>query len=67
MIKSECKLLYHFFHKLLHPFERDEDDPHYFKNSDWYLTYENIKQRLYLSCKAVKMLEVIQNRLAIIW
>ena len=67
LIKSECKLLFHFFHKLLHPFERDEDDPHYFKNSDWYLTYENIKQRLYLSCNAKKMLEVIQNRLAIIW
>ena len=39
----------------------------YFEKSDWFLNARNIKQRLYLSVKAEKMLEVIQNRLAIIW
>ena len=64
-IASECKLLYHFFHKLLHPFKSDQK--HFFEKSDWFLNYDNIKQRLYLSVKAEKMLEVLQNRLAIIW
>ena len=66
-LKSECKLLYHFFHKLLHPFNTDATRQKYFEKSDWFLNYENIKQRLYLSVKAEKMLEVLQNRLAIIW
>ena len=66
-VKSECKLLYHFFHKLLHPFKTDATKQKYFEKSDWFLNYENIKQRLYLSVKAEKMLEVLQNRLAIIW
>ena len=38
IIKSECKLLYHFFHTLLHPF-KNEDGSQYFDNSDWYLNY----------------------------
>ena len=66
-VQSECKLLYHFFHKLLHPFKTDATKQKYFEKSDWFLNYENIKQRLYLSVKAEKMLEVLQNRLAIIW
>lgn len=61
------KLLYHFFHRLLHPFAMDGNGADYFKKSDWFLNYDNIKQRLYLSCKAKKMLEVLQNRLAIIY
>ena len=67
IVKSECKLMYHFFHKLLHPFKKNENGAKYFKNSDWFLNYENIKQRLYLSQLADKMLEVLQNRLAFIW
>ena len=45
----------------------DANGARYFKKSDWFLNVKNIKQRLYLSVKAEKMLEVIQNRLAIIW
>ena len=59
--------MYHFFHKLLHPFDKNDPGAKYFKNTDWFLDYENIKQRLYLSQLADKMLEVLQNRLAFIW
>lgn len=65
IIESQCKFLYHFFHKLLHPFHTAQKD--YFGKSDWFLNNENIKQRLYLSYSAETMLEVLQNKLAIIW
>jgi len=38
-----------------------------FDNYDWFLSEHNLKQRLYLSSDANRMLEVIQNRLAIVW
>ena len=38
-----------------------------FQNFDWFLEEDNIKQRLYLSSDANRMLEVIQNRIAIVW
>ena len=66
-IKSECKLLFHFFHKLLYPFKRDANVLDKDTESDWFLTHDNIKQRLYLSEDAEKMLEVVQNRLAFLY
>ena len=60
---SSCELVYHFFHKLLNRFEDTEG----FENYDWFLNEHNLKQRLYLSSDANRMLEVIQNKMAIVW
>ena len=55
-------MLFHFFHKLLHPYkQKNHTNPN---QCDWFLSNDNIKQRLYLSTGAKKMLEVIQNRIA---
>ena len=51
---AECKLYYHFFHKLLAPYEDKDDCDAY----DWYLRDGNIMQRLYIH-KSRSMLEVI--------
>ena len=65
---STCVRLFHFFHKLMDRYEPIAD----FDCYDWYLSEHNLKQRLYLSRStettlANRMLEVIQNRLAIVW
>ena len=60
--KSKCKVKYHFFHKLMEPYVERKGFESYF----WYLK-DDIKHRMYLSRDAKKMLEVIQNRLAIVW
>ena len=55
--ESECKMLFHFFHKLLHPYKQKKNTDQ--DKCDWFLSNENIKQRLYLSLGAKKMLEVV--------
>ena len=60
---SSVKIKYHFFHKLLQGFKKREG----FEVFDWNLKSDDIRQRLYLSETALGMLEVIQNRIAILW
>lgn len=55
--ESECKMLFHFFHKLLHPYKQKKNTDQ--DKCDWFLSSENLKQRLYLSTGAKKMLEVV--------
>ena len=50
-------MLFHFFHKLLHPYKQKKNTDQ--DKCDWFLSNENIKQRLYLSLGAKKMLEVV--------
>ena len=60
---SSVKIKYHFFHKLLQGFKKREG----FEVFDWNMKSSDIRQRLYLSDTAKGMLELIQNRIAILW
>jgi len=60
---SEIKLKFHFFHKLLSPFDMEGASDYV-----WAIQEDNLKHRIFLSKNGCKqMLELIQNRLAILW
>ena len=58
---SECKLLFHFYFKMLALRERD-----YLKGFDWDVNYDP-NQRLYLSKDTTRMMEVINNFAATVY
>ena len=59
---NTCVLLYHFFARLMDKFTPIKG----FEDYDWFLDENNLRQRLYISRDANRMLEVIQNRIAIV-
>ncbi len=70
---SECSVKYHFFHRLMSRYnilDRDEEGKKKKEQEnayDWNCNGENIRQRLYLNDDAKQMIEVIQDRIAILW
>ncbi len=70
---SILEVKYHFFHRLLSTYNiRDRDGEGRLKKDqkktyNWNCSGTDVLQRLYLDATADQMLEVIQNRIAILW